>query len=817
MNRNYFKIGFRNLLKHKGYTTINLSGLAVGIAICMLIVLFIQHELSYDSFHPKGDLIYRMVLDRKYPGRSTSYSIIPSSYSAAVKQECPEVEESVRVFNFLGGGSLQYRYGDKVFEEYKVLQVDSTFFKIFAHEFVAGDSQSALFNPNEMVMTESTAIKYFGNVQDAVGKLIKPEGDNNQFLKVAAVCKDWPETSHFDFDILLTTSGDQGRREEDYTGFAAHTYLLLKPGVNPNQLESKFPGIITKYAAGDIARKFSMPLEQFQSGGNGYNYYLQPLPKIHLTSHLESELKPNGSSTAVLVFGIIACFILFLAIINFVNLATARSGERAREVGIRKTYGSEKKSLIIQFLSESGLMSFCSLLLAIAIIYLALPYFNKLTGKTFVLVDLFTPWNMLALIGMAITTGILGGIYPAFVLSSFKPIQVLKGKFNTSAAGSGLRHGLVVFQFATSIVLIICTLIVNRQMKYMTSNDLGYQKDHTIIIQRTDLLENQTQAFKTTLRTIPGVINISGGSAFPGDENYFGVTWHHVGKEAPMTGRGVLADDQYQSLFELELKEGRFFSKEYVTDSLAVVLNEAAVKELGLNPAIGARLTTETDFLNGPNNQTYEYHVIGVVKDYNFQSLHQPIVPLALASTARFRDITFTGAVRLNPNTIESTLKAIETQWKQFVKDRPFQYEFLDKTIARQYEAEIQSQRIFTFFSTLAIFIACIGLFGLAAYSTQQRMKEIGVRKVLGATSGSIVTLLSKEFIKLILLASILAFPIAWYSMQQWLQGFTYRIQISWWIFVVAAIGSSLVALLTLSVQTIKAGRMNPVKTLRME
>jgi len=812
-----FKLGFRNLIKRKGYSLINLMGLAVGISICMLIVLFIRHELSYDTFHPNGSRIYRLVVDRKYPGRSTSYSMIPQSYAGAVKQECPEVEESTRLYDFLGGSSLQYRYGDKVFAEYKVLRVDSTFFRVFSNGFKAGNGMTALDQPNSMVMTESTAIKYFGSVDQAVGKLIQPEGQNNQALKVTAVCNDWPENAHFDFDILLTTAGIEGFRTVNFVGFAAHTYMLLKPNSNPEQLESKIPGVITKYAAGDIARQFSIPFEEFQAAGNGYRYYLQPLSKIHLISHLEGELKPNGSSKAVFLFGIIACFILFLAIINFVNLATARSGERAREVGIRKTFGSEKKSLIFQFLAESGLMSMGSLLLALVIIYLALPYFNRLTGKAFNMEEVFTPVNIGVLIGMTLLTGLLAGVYPAFVLSSFKPITVLKGKFNSSSTGLTLRHGLVVFQFAISIILIICTLMVNRQMKYMTSNDLGYHKDHTIIIQRTDLLADKTLAFRTALRNISGVVNISGASAYPGDENYFGVTWREVGKKEPMTGRGVIADDQYQPTFELELKEGRFFSREFGTDSLAIVLNEAAVRELGLKQPLGARLITESEFLNGPNNQPYEYHVVGVLKDYNYQSLHLPIVPLVFTNTVRFRDVMFSGAVRMHPTNTEATLKAIETKWKEFIKDHPFQYVFLDQTIARQYEAETQTQRIFTFFSSLAIFIACIGLFGLAAYATQQRMKEIGVRKVLGATSGSIVTLLSKEFVKLILLAILIAFPIAWYGMRQWLQGFTYRVELSWWIFAIAASGSLVIALLTLSVQAIKAGRTNPVRTLRME
>lgn len=814
---NYFILAWRNLLKRKGFSLINSFGLAAGIAICMLIVLFIRDELRFDRFLPNGERIFRMVVDRKYPGRSTSYSIIPQSYAAVVKQECPEVEEAVRVFNFLGGGSVQYRYEDKKFEEFNVLQTDSTFFKVFNVEFLAGDAVSALNRPNSVVMTESTAIRYFGGTDQVVGKFIQPEGNDNQPLQVTAICMDWPEHSHFDFDLLLTTAGNVFTARENYVGFAAHTYFLLKPNVHSGQVESKMPEIIAKYAAGDIARQFSIPFDQFQAAGNGYRYYLQALTDIHLTSQLEGELKPNGSMTAIYAFGIVALFILLLAMINFVNLSTARSGERAREVGIRKTFGSDKRNLVFQFLGESVLLGLASLVIAIGLIYLVLPFFNRLSGKTFSVSDLFHSYHFALLAGMALITGLLAGIYPAFVLASFRPVRVLKGKLNTSAYGRALRNGLVVFQFSISIILIICTLVVNRQMNFMTGNHLGYNKDHTILIQRTDLLDAQTQAFKQALRQVPGVVNVSGASAFPGDPNYFGVSWREAGDRQPMTGRGIFADDQYQSLFGLELLEGRFFSKEYGTDSLAVVLNESAVKELGLVNPIGARLVTESDFLNGTDNQPYEYHVIGVLKDYNYQNLHLPIVPLVFNSTSRFRDVAFTTAVKMQGQGIPSSLRAIEERWNQFVKDRPFHFEFMDKTIARQYEAETRTRSIFTFFSVLAICIACIGLLGLAAYTTQQRMKEISMRKILGASTLGIVTLLSRDFLKLISISVLVAFPLAWYGMTQWLQGFSYRVDPSWWIFALAAVGTLFIALFTLGAQAYRAGRANVIKTLRTE
>ncbi|MEP7323704.1 MAG: ABC transporter permease [Saprospiraceae bacterium] len=817
MFKNYFTLAWRNLVKRKGYSLINVAGLATGLAICMLIVLFIRNEMSYDNFIEGRENIFRLVVNRKYPGRSTSYSMIPQSYAAAVKAEFPEVKEVVRLYDFLGGGVAQYRYEDKRFEEKNVLFTDSTFFSVFNYPFIAGDPKTALDQPNSIVITATTAKKYFGSTDNAVGKMLKQEGNTNDPLKITGVCRDWPENSHFEFNILITTAGNRQFRAENFVNFGPHTYLLLNAAASDKKLEAKFPEVIKKYAAGNIAQAFAMPYEEFTKAGNGYLYYLQPLSKIHLTSHLEGELKPNGSIQAVYIFGAIAIIILLLAIINFVNLSTARSGERAREVGIRKTFGSEKNALIFQFLTESMIISFAGLIFALGLVYFLLPYFNQFASGDLKFNQVLVPANLILFIVLTAITGLLAGLYPAFVLSAFKPIAVLKGKFINTGYGVALRNGLVVFQFSISIVLIICTLIVNQQMNYMTGNSLGYNKDQTIIINRTDVLAGHSKTFKEELRALPGVTKVSNGSAYPGDDNYFGISWRVPGATEPMTGRGIMADDQYQATFNLELKQGRFFSKEYGTDSLALVLNEAAVKELGLKDPLGANLVTPEDFLNGPNQQQYLYHVVGVVKDYNYQSLHLPITPLVFTNTSRFNDVTFSGAVRLKPGNIPETIKAVETTWNKFVKDHPFTFEFLDQTIARQYIAEVRTQKVFTFFSGLAIFIACIGLFGLAAYTCQQRMKEISVRKVLGASSTRIVTLLSKNFIRLVLIASMISFPVAWYLMHRWLQDFSYRITVGWWNFALAGLLSLGIALITLSFQTIRAGLGNPITALRSE
>ena len=817
MFKNYFKVAFRNLLKRKGFSLINILGLATGMAVCLLIILFIQNELSFDKQHEKAKDIYRVVLERSYPGRSTSYSIIPQSIGGAIKAEYPEVLESTRLFNLGGNGNFFLRIGEKTFEEERVLAADSNFFRVFTSKILHGDPATALEKPNSAVLNETTAKKYFGSA-DAVGKQFETDGnDTTQTFIVTAVVADWPDNSHFLFDMLISTNTFQFVRRPNYTGFAAHTYLLLNPNSSYQALEAKFPGVIKKYVSPEINKSFNQSWEDFQKAGNGYKYYLQPLTKIHLISDLEAELRPNGSMTAVYIFAVVAVFILFLACINFINLSTARSVERAKEVGIRKTFGSEKKALIGQFLIESVLISLVSMVLAFAFIILLIPAFNTISGKELAVSYFLQPMWILVLIGFVLITGFVAGLYPAFILSSFNPIMVLKGRFKSNKYGLALRNGLVIFQFFISIVLIIATIVVNSQMNYMLGNKLGFKKDHVIVVERTDLVEDQFPAFKNELLGISGVEFASGTSTMPGNQNFFGTTWQEVGSKAPMTGRGMIVDEDYNKTLGLELKEGRFFSKEFSTDTLSVVLNEKAVKELGLKKAIGSQLTSTSEFFNGRNGETYTYTVVGVVKDFHYHSLHEPISPLVITYSKRFGGRSGLMALRVQGDNFKASLASIGNVWKKFVKEKPFNYYFLDKSLADQYKAEQTTQRIFTIFSGLAIFIACIGLLGLAAYATQQRTREISIRKVLGASEGSIITMLSKDFVKLVLLSSAIAFPIAWWGMNKWLQDFAYRVNVGWWIFIVAGVTALLIALFTVSTQALKAAFTNPVKNLRSE
>ncbi|HEY4205437.1 MAG TPA: ABC transporter permease [Puia sp.] len=817
MFRNYLKVAIRSLLKRKAFTLINILGLATGMAVCMLIVLFIRSELSYDNFHLNGDRIYRVVLERKYPERMTAYSIIPLSIGEAMQKEFPEVAMCTGLQNFAGNNNIFLKVRDQLFEEPHVLIADSNFFRVFTTTLIAGDTARALARPNMAVINETTAKKMFGSPAKALGQYF--ETDAKQRFTISAVCKDWPESSHMEFNVLLSLGSFPFARQANYTGFSTWTYLLLRNGTDPAALETKFPSIVQKYVSGDIARNFGMSYDAFIAAGNGYHYFLQPLRKIHLISDMEAEAKPNGSMRAIYIFGVVAMFILGIACINFINLSTARSMERAKEVGIRKTFGSEKGSLIFQFLIESVLVSLLSIALALGLIVLLLPLFDKMSGKDLSAISFFNPVTLLGLLAFGVVIGMLAGLYPAFVLSSFAPIKVLKGKFKSSRYGAALRNGLVVFQFAISIILIISTIIVNRQMQYMLGDKLGFKKDHVVEIQRGDLLNEKSRAFHNELSGIAGVEDVTGTSSMPGDQGFFGVIWQPVGSRESMTGRGIIVDDHFARTLGLEMKEGRFFSRDYPTDSLAVVLNEKAVSALGLKgPIIGARLITTNGNLNpGPIDSPYIYTVVGVVKDFHYQTLHQAIAPLIFTSNARFHDFAPTVTVRIKGDNFSGTIKAIETVWRNFVPGKPFHYTFLDQNLAAQYQAEQTVQRVFTVFSVLAIFIACIGLLGLAAYATQQRIREISIRKVLGASAGNIIGMLSKDFLKLVTISAFVAFPLAWMGMHSWLQSFAYRVGLSWWIFVLAWVLSLAITMLTISFQAIRAAHANPVNTLRSE
>jgi len=816
MLHNYLKIAWRNLLKRKSNTLINVIGLSTGMAICMLLLLFINDEWRFDQFHEKKDRIYRLALERIYPGRSTFYSFIPASIGEAAKTEFPEIEESTRLLSARGFGSTFIKLGDKIFEEKEVIFADSNFFRVFTAPLLAGDSKTALEKPNSIVINRSSAIKYFGTTENIIGRTMEIEG---QPYNITGLSANWPDHAHFTFNLLISTNTLFQNAPKDYISFSSHTYLLLKENASAANLEAKLPQIVEKYVAGSIEKNFGQTYAQFKSSGNGYRYFLQPMTKIHLSSDMEGELGANGSERSVYIFLIIAVFILVIACVNFINLSTARSMERAKEVGIRKTFGSEKKSLIIQFLLESVLISIGSIILAIVLVILFVPFLNDLSGKHLSATYFLQPQILLLLGFFTLIVGLIAGLYPAFVLSSFKPIEVLRGKPGIKSGGVSLRNGLVVFQFATSIILIICTLVVNQQMDFVLSNKLGYKKDFVASIERTDLLGDKAEAFRNELLKIPGVEKVSGTTAAPGIENYFGQSFQLKGTTENRTGRGISTDESYLDVLSLSLVKGRFFNKSFGTDTLAIVLNEKAVAALGIKgDPIGVSLTSPDDQLNPPGGQSLNtYTVIGVIKDFHYQSLHQEVAPLFFMHIRKFTPIDPMLMVKMKPNQIPQTLKSIEATWNNFIKGRPMNINFLDQSLAKMYQSEQTMRKVFSAFSILAILIACMGLLGLIAYTTQLRTREIGIRKVLGASVGNILLLLGKNFLILISIASLIAFPLAWWAMHQWLQDFVYRIDMHWWLFLVAGVIALLIALITISFQATKAAIANPVKSLRTE
>lgn len=813
MIRNFILIAFRSLIKQKVYSTINVLGFAVSISACIMILLYVQHEMSYDKFFPKADRIYKMALERIYPEHKTFYAVVPHSFAQAIKKDFPEAEQVLTIGGPFNRSLITYKVNDseiKSFEEDHFMTADSTFFNFFDIELLKGDKATALSKPSQVVITEAVAIKYFGK-EDPMGKTLG--GDNGEFT-VSGVCKNLPGNSHLQFDFMASLATFQGFRRENYTSFSAHIYIELKPGADAEVLEAKFPKMVDTYAAAQIERNLGKSWEDYKKAGNGYRYFLQPLHSIHLDpTNIEATITPSGNRDYVVILAFIAGLILVIASINFMNLATARSAERAREVGVRKTMGSDKQQLIYQFLIESIIVSFLATAIALLLAQLLLPAFNQLAEKQLYIV--YTWQNILAITGFALLVGCLAGLYPAFVLSGFNPVVVMKGSFTSNAKGTWLRNGLVVFQFMISILLIVGTLVVSQQMKFMQSKKLGFDKDQVVLVERFFSLDDRTRTYIDEVKRLPNVINAGATSAMVGREgDFFGEQFQPEGSNEVLTVKSMGADDYFSQAIGFELKEGRFFSEE-TNDSLSIMLNEKAVKVLGLNNPLGIRLMAGTD--NRDGSQTMRtFTVTGIVNDFHFQSLRDEITPLVIFSTEFLRFQQFL-AVKVKAGSTPETIKQLEDKWKLLAPDQPFRYSFLDEQLKNEYAEEARSGQLFSVFSALAIIIACVGLFGLSAYTTSLRTKEIGVRKVLGASVVGVTFLLSKDFTKLVLVAFMLAVPVSWWLMNNWLQDFAYRIALNAQPFILAGVIALGIAWLTVSYQSIKAALVNPVKSLRSE
>ncbi|GAB3263889.1 ABC transporter permease [Larkinella harenae] len=808
MFRNYLKIAIRNLRKQRGFTFINIFGLAVGLACCLLITLYVIDELRYDRFHEKADRIYRINTDIKFGGNDMHMAVSPDPMGPTLLKDYPQVENFVRLHG--RGTWLVKRAGQlNSLRERDIIFADSTLFDVFTLPLVAGTPKRALVEPNTVVISESAAKRQFGN-QNPMGQSLV--FDNQLTCRVTGVMQDMPANSHFRTDYFISMRSDNyewGR----WLSNNHQTYILLKEGVYYRAFNQNFETVIQKYVGTQLVAFLGISVKQLRQSGNRISYSLIPMTDIHLRSRQNIELAPNSDIQYVYVFSAVAVFILLIACINFMNLSTARSANRAKEVGVRKVLGSVQRQLIGQFMTESVLMSILAMGLALVIVALAVPFFNQVSAKQLTIDSLLVPQFLPVLLILPLVVGLLAGSYPAFFLSSFRPISVLKGKVNLGLKSAGLRSGLVVFQFMMSVILIIGTMVVYRQINFIQTTKVGFKRDQVLTINEAYALDNQAQAFKEEIVKLPGVVSgtLSGYLPVPSDRSDSPLFPEGQVDHAKAVSSQLWAvDHNYIPTLGMEMAQGRNFSREFGADSSAIILNETAVKIFGFKDPIGQRVAR---MLDDEGKVFKTYTVIGVVKNFHFESLRQNIGSVAFFMEPSRGAVSF----RLSGQDIPELVKQVEAKWRQMAPGMPFNYSFLEDSFDSMYRAEQRVGQIVLTFSVLAILIACLGLFGLAAFMAEQRTKEIGVRKVLGASTVSIIGLLSKDFLKLVLIAIVMATPVAWYGMTQWLEDFAYKIDVPWWVFGLAGLVAVLIALATVSFQSIRAALMNPVKSLRAE
>jgi putative ABC transport system permease protein len=825
MVRNYIKIAWRNLIRNKVSSIINISGLAIGLACVLLIGMYVKDELSYDRFFKKSDRIYRVNLDGKMGNDQFIVGHTPPPAGAALLNNFPEIESYTRMF-LPGDEIIHYESkGQKSsLTEKNVLVVDSNFLKFFSYPLIAGDAKTCLNGVNSLVITQKAAKKYFGDASP-IGKTLTFDEYSTPFT-ITAILKDIPKQSSLQFDVLQSTASVPAVK---YFGWSwvwlqMGTYVKLRDNVPTDaasiaKLESKFPRMVALQAASAFKR-VGQPWDEFKRKGGKWDLKLQPIADLHLHSaNIGTRYFQQGDIKYVYIFSAIALFIMLLACVNFMNLATAQSAKRAKEVGIRKVLGSIRKQLIGQFLTEALLYSLFAALVAVLIVVLVLPAFNQLADKTLSAQVFLNIKTWLAIFSLVLITGLLAGSYPAFFLTSFKPVSILKGSGLFKGNGSGFftRNALVVFQFTVSTVLIICTIIVYKQLVYNQTKDLGFSKENIVILSNTGRLGTNEESLRQELLKLPQVANASISSGLPAEAS-FGDTYTPETNPGNVNGGSTnidlssfMVDDAFIPTLKLKMVSGRAFSKDF-TDSASVILNETAVKQIGWKNPIGKTIIY-------PGNNDQKFTVIGVIKDFNTESFHSDISPFALfyttSKTYRIKYSYIT--VRIKPGNYAETLISIQTKWKEIAPNLPFDYKFMDAEFDALYRSDQTMGKVFTVFTALSLVVACLGLLGLAMFTAERRMKEIGIRKVLGASVQNVVTMLSTDFLKLIIVASVIAFPIAWYAMNKWLQDFAFRTDVSWWVFALASGIIMAIALITISFQSLKAGLTNPVDSLRSE
>jgi len=806
MFKNYLKTAIRNLLRYKGFAIINISSLTIGIIGCLVIGLFVWDEWQYDKNVHGGENVYRVYEQRKDNDNITYAAISAPAFATFLKRTYPEVDTTTRILMSIDKFLMEV--GEKRNYEEKGWFVESSFFQIFPLKFSKGDPATALIEPKTIVLTEELAKKYFNN-EDPINKTLYIDKDT---VTVKGVLAKLPDHFHLDFHYLvsLQTTGIPKQRMERWTWHQFYTYVKLKPGTNVQQLQDKFQAHMKKEIFPTLTQT-----------GSTFLPFFQPLKDIHLKSaDFIYDNAVRGNQTYVKALTIIALFVLVIACFNFVNLATARSFRRAKEIGVRKVIGAERKQLIMQFIGETILLSVLSMLLAIVATFLIVPLLNQFTGKSIQFNPLANPILGLIILAAGIVIGMIAGIYPALVLSGFQPIKVLKNmKLIGSGGGAWLRQALVVIQFSLSVLLIVSTTIVYRQTQFLNKTDVGFNKEQVVYFQVRGDLEKNLEAFKSELKRSPDIVSITSGYGLPGDLYAGdGVKTTGVEGEKDRSANVFIGDHDYAKTLGLRIIAGRDFSKDMATDeNEAFLINETAVKEWGFGTpekAIGQKISWDKWSPKDTLNKIKRGKVIGVVEDFHYKSLHEKVTASVIQI---YPEVVFAVAVKLRTADIKNTIAYINNVWGKFVPQFPLDYKFMDETYATMYKAEAKLSDLLWIFTIMAIVVGCMGLFGLAAFSAEQRTKELGIRKVLGANAFDIVGLLSKNFLVLVLIASLIAFPIAWWAMNSWLKDFPYRVDISWWVFGIAIVAALAIALLTVSFQAIKAALANPVKSLRTE
>jgi putative ABC transport system permease protein len=804
----------KNLIKHsisaykrqRTYIIINVAGLSIGIACSLLIALFVINEASYDRYNVKKDRIYRAILNGKIGGQEVTVASSAAIMGPTVLREFPEVEDFLRM---TGRGPTVVEYNDKVFTEEHLIEADSSFFNFFSIPVLKGDPANLLNAPRKVVLSESTAKKIFGD-ENPIDKAIKIGSDTARFI-VSGVMGDVPGNSHFDANILVSFMTNPRSKSTVWLSNSFSTYFLLKPNTSYKTVEAKFPDLMIKYVGPEVQQFMGISISDFESQGNKYRFFLQNLADIHLDPSIQQEFKDASDPKYLIIFGSVAILIVLIAAVNFMNLSTAQATRRSKEVGIKKIAGSTRGMLVTQFLSESFLMAMISLLFAMIIIKVTLPYFNNLLGANLTL-GLFKNWYTIpGLILFTVVVGFLSGSYPALFLSSFNPYEVLKGSVKNSTNNGRLRRILVVFQFAVSILLIIGTLIMYRQISFMLNKDVGFNKENLIVINRAEALGTKLRSFKEAVKNIPGVVNIASSTAVPGRNNNNNGYMIEGRKDETFLAMTGWVDYNYLETMGMTLVSGRNFNESFTTDQDACIINESARKDFNITDLDKVRFMEPLD-----SGKMRYLPVIGVVKNFNFESLRNPIGPYII----KFQnDRMLWGyiSVRLTGQNYSGTINEIEKVWKEFVSNTPLQYYFVDDDFGQMYKQEKQNAQMAVIFSILAIFVASLGLFGLTSFTLEQRTKEIGVRKAMGSSVPGIYYVISKEIFMLVSISALIAWPVIYYIAAKWLENFYYRINLGVLSFFAGLLIALGIALTTISYRIMKAAKVNPAQSLRYE